>query len=150
MAQEPMLGLDTADTDLDIHEAVVEAVEGLNGVRESRAPITITVADGVVTLTGIVLSSTMRRAVRYRAATTPGVVKVIDQLEEDPSIRQRVAMALSDDPATAPYQPPITVTSYLAMVTLSGPTMPEAVAARAREIAAGVSGVREVFVRFGN
>jgi osmotically-inducible protein OsmY len=150
MAQESMTQVEAAEADVNIYQAVVDAVEGLNVVRESRAPITVTIERGVVTLNGIVLSETMRRAVRYRAATSPGVVKVIDQLYEDPRLRLAVASALAGDPTTGPYQTTITNTCYLGMITLSGPALPEDAQSRARDIAASVPGVREVFVRFGN
>lgn len=149
MAQQAMTQIEAADADVNIDEAVMEAVAGLNMVRESRAPITVTVERGVVTLTGIVLSESMKRAVLYQAATTPGVVKVIDNLYEDPVLRQAVAAALAGDPITGPHQPSITITCYLGMVTLTGPALPDGVQSKAREIIASIPGVREVFARFG-
>jgi len=149
MAQEAMTMARAVD-DVDIYEAVVEAVEGLNIVRESRAPVTVKVERGVVTLTGIVVSETMKRAVLYRAATRPGVVKVIDQMYEDPKLRLAVAAALASDPLVGPHQTSITITCYLGMITLSGPALPEDVQSRVREIAASTPGVREVFTRFGS
>ena len=147
MAQEPTIQFAAAG-DIDVYEAVVEAVESLNIVRESRAPITVRVESGVVTLTGIVVSETMKRAVLYQAATTPGVVKVIDRLYEDPKLRLAVAAALAGDPVTGPHQPSVTITCYLGMVTLSGPAFPQDVQDKARQLAAGIAGVREVFAHF--
>ena len=147
MAQEQMIQSEAAG-DVNIYQAVVDAVEGLNMVRESRAPVTVKVERGVVTLTGIVVSETMKRAVLYRAATSPGVVKVIDRLYEDPKLRLAVAAALALDPVTGPHQTSITNTCYLGMITLSGPALPQDIQDKAREIAASVAGVREVFAHF--
>jgi osmotically-inducible protein OsmY len=148
MAQQPTLDIETMN-DIDIYEAVVEAVEGVDMVRESRAPISVKVEQGVVTLTGVVISETMKRAVIYYASSVTGVVKVVDQVYEDPKLRIASAVALAYDPLTAQYQTTITTTSYLGMVTLSGPALPQDVQSKAKEIVASVPGVREVFTRFG-
>jgi osmotically-inducible protein OsmY len=148
MAQQPMMKIEAAQ-DFNVDQAVVDALESLDMVRETRAPITVSVARGVVTLSGIVISESMKRAVLVRVATTPGVVKVIDNLYEDPKLRLAAASALAGDPATGPGQPSITITCYLGMVTLTGPALPDEVQSKAKEIIASIPGVREVFVRFG-
>lgn len=150
MAQEPTMENQAVTSDVDIYEAVVDAVEGVDMVRESRAPITVTVENGVVTLTGVVISSTMKRAVLYFASTVPGVAKVVEHIYEDPALRIAVAAALAADPLTGPHQTDILITSYLGMVSLSGPELAPDVQARAREIAASIPGVREVFAKFGH
>lgn len=148
MAQEPTIE-EQAVNDADLYQAVVDAVEGVDIVRESRAPVAVAVEGGVVTLTGVVISETMRRAVVYYAASVTGVRKVVDQLVEDPRLRSAVASALAADPVTGPHQTSITITSYLGMISLSGPALPQDVQSKAHDIAASVPGVREVFVHFG-
>jgi len=148
MAQEPIIE-QQAVHDADLYQAVVDAVEGLDIVRESRAPVSVTVESAVVTLTGVVISETMRRAVVYYAASVPGVRKVVDKLVEDPRLRSAVASALAADPLTGPHQTSVTITSYLGMISLSGPALPPDVQSRAKEVAASVPGVREVFAHFG-
>lgn len=148
MAQEPTME-DQAAVDADLYEAVIDAVEGVNMVRESRAPVSVSVEGGVVTLTGVVISETMKRAVLYYASTVPGVRKVVDKIFEDPKLRQAVAMALLADPLLGPHQTEILITSYLGMITLSGPALPQDVQSKAVDIAASVPGVREVFAHFG-
>jgi hypothetical protein len=59
-----------------------------------------------------------------------------------------VAMALAADAATKDHQTSILVNCYLGMITLTAPGLPADVGARAKEIAASVPGVREVFTQF--
>lgn len=148
MADEHMAQLDATEADVDIYEAVVEAVEDLNMVRESRVPITIGVDRGVVSLSGVVLSSIMHRGVLYRAATAPGVIKVIDHLVEDPGLRVAVAGALAADPTVGPLQPSIAIVCYMGTVTITGPALPADIRQKVKEIAENVPGVRGVVTEF--
>jgi osmotically-inducible protein OsmY len=134
----------SALADLDLYEAVVEAVEGLNIVREASVPLTITVSDGVVTVAGVVLTRIMRQAVLVTAALVPDVRKVIDRLHTDADIEIAISQALAADPGTQVLQPRIVVRSYRGDVTLAGALDdPHAIQA-AEAIALTVPGVRSV------
>lgn len=131
-------------SDLDTYEEVIEAIEALNIVRETHAPIEVQVSGGVTTLSGVVPSKIARRLVVYAAASVPSVSKVVDQLIEDSQIVMAVGAALAADPSLSAYQLNIRVTSYLGEVILYGGPVDEAQQPRAMEIAAKVGGVRRV------
>jgi osmotically-inducible protein OsmY len=137
----PVTEQQISSKDLLLQERVTQAIHDLLMVRETRAPITTLAQDGVVTLQGNVLSEIMRRAVQYKAATTPGVTKVIDELYDDPSIELAVAAALSDGTLAGRA---IITTCYRGEVTLTGKVEGENERAAAIEIAAQVKGVRAV------
>jgi osmotically-inducible protein OsmY len=128
-----------------LQERVMQAIQELVMVRETRAPITVLAQDGVVTLKGNVLSEIMRRAVQYKAATTFGVTKVIDELYDDPAIELAVAAALS--PHEALGARPIITTCYRGEVTLTGEVGSQDERTAAIETAAQVDGVRTVVDR---
>jgi osmotically-inducible protein OsmY len=135
--------LQTVYTDLELLEAVTQAVESMPLVRETHVPVEITVESGVVTLNGVVMTGVMRRGVLYKASTTPGVQKVIDNLYEDPQIENAVAHALATDDSLKEL-PFVTVRSYRGNVTLSGKVTREKERAAVIAIASGVEGVRDV------
>jgi hyperosmotically inducible protein len=128
--------------DDELQEAVTAAIGRDSVVRESRVPVEVSVEDGVVVVSGIASSETMRRRVLYAAATTPGVVRVIDRLTTDAEIEAAVAQALASDPAIRDAT--IAVSSYLGVVTLYGAPGSEERKARALELARAVPGVRQV------
>jgi osmotically-inducible protein OsmY len=128
--------------DLLLQERVSQAIHELVMVRETRSPITVLAQNGVVTLKGHVLSEIMRRAVQYKAGTTPGVTKVIDELYDDPSVELDVAAALAADGALAERS--IITTCYRGEVTLTGEVGSEDERAAAIETAAEIEGVRTV------
>lgn len=128
--------------DLLLQERVSQAIHDLVMVRETRAPITVLAQDGVVTLQGHMLSEIMRRAVQYKAATTPGVTKVIDEMYDDPSIELAVAAALAAHGTLAGRS--IITTCYRGEVTLTGEVEGEEERVAAIETAAGIEGVRTV------
>lgn len=128
--------------DDELKETVIDAIERDSVVRESRVPVEVSVEDGVVAVSGIASSETMRRRVLYAAATTPGVVRVIDRLTTDAEIEAAVAQALASDPAIRDAR--IAVSSYLGVVTLYGAPGSEEQKARALELARAVPGVRQV------
>ena len=135
--------LQTTEMDIELMEAVTAAIESMPLVRETHVPIEITVENGVVTLNGVVLTGVMHRGVLYKASTTPGVKKVIDNLYQDPQIESEVSRALaSDERLTAP--PFVTVRSYRGDVTLSGKIASEEEREAVIAIATGVSGVRTI------
>ncbi len=133
--------------DLDIYEAVVEAIESFNPIRETRVPVEVTVKDGVVTLEGVVFTDTMRRMILYAASTTPGVRKVVDRLHDDKSLELAVAQALMADPTLRTSPSPIRVSSYAGTVTLYGKVNSKQERLAAIAVAARVPGVRTVIDR---
>jgi len=151
IAAEDRVAIQHLDTpfisDLDLHEAVTEAIGRLNIVREAGVNLQVTVQEGVVTLEGVVLTRIMRRAVLTTAATVPGVQKVIDRLYTDADIEVAVSQALAADPATRTAQPAIAVASHLGEVVLSGRLDHSEAARAAPAVAASVPGVRRVVNR---
>ncbi len=145
MAEEVM----TPAADVDAYEQAMAALDRVPMIRESRPLIQLKVEGGVATLSGIVLSQIMHRAVLYYVAATPGINKIVDYLFEDSQIEIEVAKALAADLTLKERQPDISVTSYLGAVTLSGAKLGEAERSKATEIAARASGVREVITHLG-
>ncbi|HEC24332.1 MAG TPA: BON domain-containing protein [Chloroflexi bacterium] len=138
---EPKISKD----DILLYDRVKHAIESLPMVRETHVPIDIQIEDGVVTLSGIVLSPVMRRAVLYVTATTPGVRKVVDNLTDDSQIEMGVAQALASDSTLK--ERGISVSSYQGAVTLSGKVISEEERRAAIERASEVPGARMVIDR---
>ena len=127
-----------------LYEAAVEAVEDVELVRESKAPVAITVDEGVVTVDAAVMSSQMKRVLLNKVAAVPGVVKVIDKVYEDRDLEIRVARALAEHEALDALRPPLIINSYKGIVTLSGYVPNEELIAEAVGIAEGIRGIRRV------
>jgi osmotically-inducible protein OsmY len=130
--------------DLDLREAVLEAIESHDVVRESRTQVEVSVEDGVVTLGGVALTASMRRRILYAAATVPGVHKVIDRMYDDEELKVTVAQTLAADPALQNLPRPIGVTSYQGAITLYGRVASDEQQAAAVAAASQVAGVRRV------
>ncbi|NDJ37012.1 MAG: BON domain-containing protein [Chloroflexi bacterium] len=128
-----------------IKEAVDEAIDDVELIRQGNPPITVSVQDGVVTLAGVVMSGQMHRLALMAAATREGVVKVIDGLYEDRDLEIAVAGRLAEDPAIDALRPPILVSSYKGRVTLTGVIDSEEMAERALMVAAQTPGVLDVY-----
>jgi osmotically-inducible protein OsmY len=141
----PVTEQQLSSKDRFLQERVAQAIQELVMVRETSAPITVLAQDGVVTLKGNVLSEIMRRAVQYKAATTFGVTKVIDELYDDPTIEVAVAAALAAHEALAART--IITTCYRGEVTLTGEVGSRDEWAAAIETATQVEGVRTVVDR---
>ncbi len=142
MAQQQALGTQLSEHDLEIYENVMAAVNNDTVVRESRVPIEVHVEDGIVTLSGIVLSEVMRQRVLFAAATTPGVKKVIDHLYSDRQIEQDIARALAEDPLLRGAH--VEISSYQGTVTLYGVLESTEQKEAALKLAGGVPGVRRL------
>ncbi len=145
MAQQQTVIPHRSDIDLDIYERVLEAVEDDQVVRETRVPVFVSVEDGVVTVSGNVLSETMRERVLFAAAATPGVKKVIDNLYSDPEIERTVAGRLAGESALK--ENTIEISSYQGVVTLVGEVSDEPQRQLAVSLAAATPGVRQVIDR---
>jgi osmotically-inducible protein OsmY len=143
MAQESVVD-NQVSIDLDVYEAVENALDRLDILREIHAGLAIEVHNGIVTLNGVVVSAIMRHEVIRTVAGVPGVVKVVDRLIDDSQIKGAVAAALASDPELGIYQPAISINSYQGTVVLSGSALPAAQRSRACEIAAAIPGVRTV------
>jgi osmotically-inducible protein OsmY len=143
MAEERVL-VSQADFDLNTYEAVKNALDRVDILREIHAGLNVQVANGIVTLSGVVVSAMMRYEVIRAVAGVLGITKVIDNLTDDSQIKMAVATALAADPDIKIYQPSISINSYLGMVVLSGAALPEAQRVKAQEIALKVPGVRAV------
>ncbi len=142
MAQQQALGTQLSEHDLEIYENVTAAINNDTVVRESRVPIEVHVEDGIVTLSGIVLSEVMRQRVLFAAATTPGVKKVIDHLYSDRQIEQDIARALAEDPLLRGAH--VEISSYQGTVTLYGVLESTEQKEAALKLAGGVPGVRRL------
>ena len=142
MAQVDVAGLPPTQEDLELQEVVSEAVANDEVVRTADVPIIVSVANRVVTLSGIVLSRMMRERVLYLAASTPGVEKVVDDLVTDPEIEMTIAQLIANDPALKHRK--IEVTSYMGQVTLYAPSVTAEERERALALAATARGVQAV------
>ena len=131
-------------SDLDIHEAVSNALNRLTIVRESQAPIEATVENGVVTLSGSVSTETMRRIIQYNVSRIPGVMQIVDQLHTDSQLQVAVAQTLANNPALGEWQLGISVTAYHGIVSLSGRVQNQNERMAALVAAKEVPGVRAV------
>jgi osmotically-inducible protein OsmY len=131
--------------DLDLYERVFEAIQAQDVVRETEPPLRIAVADGVVTISGVVLTRIMHERVLYVAASTPGVKKVIDELYTDPEIENTVAAALVADPGLNGAA--VDVSSYKGSITVYGHMPDVAQREKALAVAVAVPGVRNVIDR---
>jgi len=128
--------------DNDSREQVMAAINRLVFVRESHPQIDVAVVDGVVTVTGVVISEIIRKAVLWAASTTPDVKKVVDELHTDTELRTAVARALGADPTLAGRR--IFVTTYQGVVTLVGQVASREERKAAAKAASEIRGVRSV------
>jgi osmotically-inducible protein OsmY len=131
-------------SDLDLYEAVRDAVLGLDQVRGSDLALDVNVINGEVTLSGVVLSRIMHRAVLQAAAGVPGIKRVMDNLRTDTDIEMAIGQALAKDPILWKGSE-ISATSYRGDVTLAGKAASEDAVQKAGEIAAKVPGVVRVY-----
>jgi osmotically-inducible protein OsmY len=133
-------------TDLDIHEAVANAINDLDFVRESDLKLHVNVISGEATISGVVLSRIMHRAVVQAAASAPGVRRVIDNLMTDTDIEMAVGQALSKE-LDLVMTAEISAMSYRGTLILAGKAPGAEALQRATEIAAKVPGVVQVVNR---
>ncbi len=142
MAQQHTANLALSEMDLDITERVVEAIDADGVVRELRVPVEVSVENGVVTVSGVVRTETVRQRVLFAAATTPGVEKVIDRLVSDREIEEAIAGRLASDSTLGGRH--IEITSYAGQVTLVGRVDSEDERQQAISLALETPGVRRV------
>jgi osmotically-inducible protein OsmY len=110
----------TTDQDLDLHAAVHDVLNSLDLVRGTRAEIDVAVANGHVTLRGVVQSPMVVVEVERAVAEVPGVAGLTNLLVDDGTLSRNVAEALATDPRTQSIPPGYEVTSVFGHVTLVG------------------------------
>ncbi|NDJ55209.1 MAG: BON domain-containing protein [Chloroflexi bacterium] len=128
--------------DQQILDDVRDAIYSIEIVRTAHMPIEIQVADGIVTIEGIVQSNPMKQSILVAAASTRNVKKVIDKLIDDTHLELAVAQSLTE--AENLNDDMILVTAYKGVVTLSGRVDEEGEDALAEKIATDTPGVRSV------
>ena len=147
MANYPIMTPEEAASNLDLYEAVHDAINDLNIVRESDVVIHVNVLNGEAELKGVVLSRIMRRAVLQAAASVPRIKRVIDNLMTDPDIEVVIGQALAQEKSLWAADNEISVMSYRGNVTLSGKVPTGDAMQKATEIAAKIPGVVNVINR---
>lgn len=107
-------------------QAVQEALQRYDPIRASDSPIHVASSDGVVTLTGVVRSRTMKTMAEALARRVPGVTNVRNELLTDTDIETTIALelAMNDQLRRAGN---IHVKSILGTVYLSGDVEAETV-----------------------
>jgi osmotically-inducible protein OsmY len=98
----------------------------------------------VATISGNVLTASIRDAVMQTAARVPSVKKVIDQVANDVEIERTIAWKLANEPVLKNSWPSITIARYLGTVTLYGKVETDETRQAALDLATRVPGVREV------
>lgn len=141
----PNLNPVEAPSDLDLHEAVHDAIYDLGFVRESEVVVHVNVLNAEAELKGIVLTRIMHHAVVQAAASVPGIMKVIDNLITDTDIEMAVGQALWK--ALGSPAANISVMSYRGEVTLTGELPSADLVQQANEVASKVPGVINVIGR---
>lgn len=77
---------ETAQKDRELVKRIQQALEG-DGLKQAYRSVTINVANGVVTITGTMVSSKDRQELKNKINSVPGVVRIEDRLEvEDASM----------------------------------------------------------------
>jgi osmotically-inducible protein OsmY len=125
-----------------LKQSVEEALKAYSALRNSRPDITVTVDDGVVTLSGYVSSTSIREMATVLAGSVGNVSEVVNELHADPKLERSVALALAQDERTRPL--PIRVRSTAGYVQLQGQVPDEAAAKAAMEVARTVKGPKQV------
>jgi osmotically-inducible protein OsmY len=133
------------DSDSLLRDSVLEAIEADSVLRESKVPLEVGVQDGVVTVSGHVMTETMRQRAVYAASTMPGVKKVIDAIGVDTEIASTIARDLARDPALKDMW--IEVSSHKGIVTLYGDVDSKEQRAAALAQAQATAGVHQVVDR---
>lgn len=134
-----------AYSDLDLYEAVRDAVYDLDYVRESDVVVHVNVLNGEAELKGVVLTRIMHHAVIQAAASVQGVKKVIDNLRTDTDIEIAVGQAMWKEIGAPAAN--ISASGYRGEVMLVSDSVSAEVIQRAAEIAGNVPGVVRVTTR---
>jgi len=125
-----------------LKQSVEEALKAYSPLRDSRPEITVTVDDGVVTLSGYVSSTSIKEMATILAGSVASVSEVVNDLHADPMFERSVALALAQDERTRAL--PIRVRSVGGYVQLQGQVPDEKAAEAALEVARTVEGPKQV------
>jgi osmotically-inducible protein OsmY len=134
------------DQDLDLRTAVEDVLNRLDIVRSSRVEVYVEVANGHVTLSGVVQSPMVSVEVERAVAEVPGVTQVTNLLVDDGTLSRQVAEALATDSRTQAIPPGYEVTVLFGHVTLVGRFTPDEARA-VMSVTQSVPGVRAVNVK---
>jgi osmotically-inducible protein OsmY len=145
MAAEQPAERVVSEADMELEELVTEAIRRDTVIRETHMPIDVSVTDGVVTVSGVVLSRIMHDRVLFLAASVRGVKKVIDALYSDPEIEVAIAARIAEHKSFTNDQ--VDIASYHGRVTVAGEVDTEEERAEVVALAAAVPGVRQVIDR---
>lgn len=125
-----------------LKQSVEEALKAYSPLRSSRPEITVTVNDGVVTLSGYVSSSSIKEMATVLAGSVANVNEVLNELHADPKLERSVALALAQDERTRSL--PIRVRAGGGYVQLQGQVPDEAAVEAAMEVARTVEGPKQI------
>lgn len=145
MATEQSAQRVASEADLELEEYVRGAIRRDAVIRESRVPVDVTVEDGVVTVSGVVLSRIMHDRVLFLASSVRGVRKVVDVLLSDPEIEVAIAARIAEHDSF--HNDQVEIASYQGRVTLAGEVDDEAERAEVIALAAATPGVRQTIDR---
>lgn len=104
----------------DLIRAVHDALRRYDPIRSSDSPIHVAGSNGVVTLTGVVRSRTMKVMAEALARRVPGVAEVHNQLLTDTDIETAIALEMAMHARLREADNMIRVKSILGTVYLSG------------------------------
>lgn len=136
--------------DQELVQAIHRALYQYDPIRSSDSPIQVTSADGVVTLTGIVRSRTMKSMAETLTRRVRGVADVRNQLLTDTDIETTIALEIAMHERLREAGGAIRVKSILGAVYLAGDVAAETVEEAeelkelAEEIAENAPGVTQV------
>jgi len=144
MADHQTTTIDPQLLDQETKDAIEAALEQVAIINQSRSRLDVSVTDGVATISGNVLTASIRDAVMWTASRVPDVKKVIDQVANDVEIERTIAGKLASEPLLANSWAFITIARYLGTVTLYGKVESEEAHQTALQLASSVPGVHEV------
>ena len=127
---------------LSLKQSVKEALQAYSPLRTSRAEISVTANNGMVTLSGYVPSSSIKGMATILANSVASVNGVENDLIADPELDRRVALALAGDDRTRSLA--IRVRSELGHVQLQGHVPSKEAMEIALEVASKVEGPKAI------
>ncbi len=145
MAAEQPAERVVSEADMELEELVTDAIRRDTVIRETHMPIDVSVTDGVVTVSGVVLSRIMHDRVLFLAARVRGVKKVIDALFSDPEIAVAIAARIAGHESF--HNDQVDIASYHGRVMVTGEVDTEEERVEVVALAAAVPGVRQVIDR---
>lgn len=125
-----------------LKQSVEEALQAYSALRTSRAEISVSTDDGVVTLSGYAPSTSIKSMAGVLARSVDGVRQVVNELLADPELERAVALALASDERTHSW--PIRVRAELGYVQLQGKVPDKETLEAALEVARKVKGPKEI------